>query len=62
VHHRGVLLSGNMHIVHGDGTEVDIGPGAVYNIQPGHDAWVLGDQEVVGVEFDTTTAAIFAKQ
>ena len=61
VHHLGVLLAGNMHIVHGDGTEVDVGPGSVYNIQPGHDAWVVGDDEVVGVEFDTKTAATFAK-
>jgi hypothetical protein len=34
----------------------------VYNIQPGHDAWVVGDQEVIGVEFDTKTAATFAKE
>jgi len=62
VHHLGVLLSGTMHVVHSDGTEVDVGPGAVYNIQPGHDAWVVGDQEVVGFEFDTKTAATFAKE
>jgi hypothetical protein len=61
VHHLGLLLAGNMHIVHDDGTEADIGPGSVYNIQPGHDAWVVGDHEVVGVEFDTTTATTFAK-
>jgi hypothetical protein len=35
---------------------------SVYNIQPGHDAWVVGDQEVIGVEFDTKTAATFAKE
>ncbi len=61
VHHLGVLLSGNMHVVHDDGTEVDIGPGSAYNIQPGHDAWVVGDAEVTGIEFDTKTAATFAK-
>ena len=61
VHHLGVLLAGNMRIVHTDGTEVDIGPGSVYNIQPGHDAWVVGDEAVTGVEFDTTTASTFAK-
>lgn len=61
VHHLGVLLSGSMHIVHSDGTEAEVGPGGVYNIQPGHDAWVVGDQEVVGVELDTKTAATFAK-
>jgi mannose-6-phosphate isomerase-like protein (cupin superfamily) len=61
VHHLGFLLSGRMHIVHSDGSEVEIGPNDVYNIQPGHDAWVLGDEEVVGVEFDTAAATGFAK-
>jgi hypothetical protein len=61
VHHLGMLIAGSMHIVHDDGTEADIDAGDVYDIQPGHDAWVVGDQEVVGVEFDTATAATFAK-
>lgn len=61
VHHLGVLLSGRMRVVHNDGTEADVVPGAVYNIQPGHDAWVVGDVEAVSVEFDTATAASFAK-
>jgi len=64
VHHLGVVLSGSMHIVHDDGTEADAGAGAgdVYNIQPGHDAWVVGDEPVIGVEFDTKAAATFAKE
>jgi hypothetical protein len=60
IHHLGLLLAGRMHVAHSDGTEVDIGPGDVYNIQPGHDAWVVGDEEVVGVEFDTKAATSFA--
>lgn len=62
VHHLGTLLSGSMHIVHDDGSEADISAGSVYNIQPGHDAWVVGSDEVVGIEFDTASAATFAKQ
>jgi len=62
VHHLGVVLSGTMHILHDDGTEADVGAGDVYNIQPGHDAWVVGDEAVVGVEFDTKAAATFAKE
>ncbi len=62
VHHLGVLLSGKMHVVHNDGSEVDIAAGDVYNIQPGHDAWVVGDQPAVGVEFDAKTAATFAQR
>jgi hypothetical protein len=59
--HLGVVLSGQMHIVHTDGTEGDIGPGEAYAIEPGHDAWVVGDAEFVGYEFDTSTAATYAK-
>jgi hypothetical protein len=60
VHHVGMLQAGRMHIVHSDGTEVDLGPGDVYVIQPGHDAWVVGDEAAVGVEFDTAAATTFA--
>ena len=61
VHHLGLVLSGQMHVVHDDGSEGDIGPGQVYDIQPGHDAWVVGDEPMVGVEFDTRTAQTFAQ-
>ena len=61
VHHLGVVLSGQMHIVHSDGSEADLAAGDVYDIQPGHDAWVVGDEPFVGVEFDATTAATFGR-
>ena len=34
-------------------------PGCVYRIAPGHDAWVIGDEPVVVVEFQG--AATYAK-
>ena len=34
-----------------DGTETRIGPGDGYVIQPGHDAWVVGDEPWVTVDF-----------
>jgi hypothetical protein len=34
-----------------DGTEGDIGPGDVASIEPGHDAWVDGDEPCVAVDF-----------
>ena len=55
-HHVGVIMSGTMHVVHNDGTEGDISAGAGYVIEPGHDAWVVGDTPVVAYEFDSTTA------
>ena len=39
-----LALSGRIHVVHEDGTECDIGPGEAYVIEPGHDAWVVGDE------------------
>jgi mannose-6-phosphate isomerase-like protein (cupin superfamily) len=49
--HLGYAISGRMHLVHDDGSEADIGPGDAYVIAPGHDAWILGDEPFVGVEF-----------
>jgi hypothetical protein len=51
VDHIGYVASGVLHLKHDDGTEVDIKAREVYRIAPGHDAWVLGDQPFVGVEF-----------
>ena len=44
-------LSGRMHIEMNDGTEGDMGPGDVASIAPGHDAWVVGDEPCVAVDF-----------
>lgn len=58
-HHVGYALSGRIHIVGDDGSEIDIGAGEAYEIPPGHDAWVVGDDTFVGLEFKS--AAQFAK-
>jgi mannose-6-phosphate isomerase-like protein (cupin superfamily) len=60
-HHVGVVVSGTMHIVHSDGTEGDITPGDAYIIEPGHDAWVVGNEPAVAFEFNSSTAQTFAK-
>jgi len=44
-------LSGRMKIVMGDGSEGEIGPGDVASIDPDHDAWVVGDEPCVAVDF-----------
>jgi uncharacterized cupin superfamily protein len=49
--HVGVVQSGTMHVAHDDGTEQEIGPGHAYVIEPGHDAWVVGDEPVVVVDW-----------
>lgn len=48
--HTGVVLSGRLHTVMDDGTEMDLGPGDAYHIPPGHDAWVTGDEPYVCVD------------
>jgi hypothetical protein len=58
-HHLGVAVSGRMHVESTDGTQVEIGPGEAYEIPPGHDAWVLGDDAFVGFEFKS--AAQYAR-
>jgi ethanolamine utilization protein EutQ (cupin superfamily) len=44
-------ISGRMHIAMNDGTESEIGPGDVVLIPPGHDAWVVGDEPCVSIDF-----------
>src|SRR5215210_6421438 len=51
VHHVGYQLSGRPHVKLDDGTEEEYGPGDVYNIPPGHDAWVLGAEPVISIDF-----------
>jgi len=57
--HVGFLQAGRMHVVHNDGTELEIAPGEAYRIAPGHDAWVVGNEPVVAYEFKS--AATYAK-
>lgn len=61
VRHVGIVQSGNLHVQHEDGTELDIGPGQAYVIEPGHDAWVVGDEGFVGYEFESVAAEEYAK-
>jgi len=61
LHHVGVVVSGTLHVAHDDGTAQDIGAGNAYVIEPGHDAWVVGDEPVVGYEFDSRAAEAYAK-
>jgi hypothetical protein len=44
-------VSGRLHIRMDDGTEFDAGPGDVTSLPSGHDAWVLGDEPVVLVDW-----------
>ena len=51
-HHFGVTTSGILRVQMPDGTELEIGPGDVFEIPPGHDAWVVGDEPWVSIDFE----------
>jgi quercetin dioxygenase-like cupin family protein len=53
VPHVGYAISGHLRVQMDDGTTVDINAGDVYEIPPGHDAWVEGDETFSGVEFES---------
>jgi quercetin dioxygenase-like cupin family protein len=59
--HVGIAQSGRIVVRHDDGTELEISPGDAYIIEPGHDAWVVGDERFVGFEFESSAAEEFAK-
>jgi hypothetical protein len=50
-HHFGLVLSGRLRVEMADGTAMEVGPDAVYEIPPGHDAWVVGDEPWIGVNW-----------
>lgn len=51
ISHLGVCKSGRMTVHMEDGTDIDIGPGDVFAIAPGHDAETIGDEACVLLDF-----------
>jgi hypothetical protein len=49
--HVALVLSGVLHVVMTDGSEQEFGANDVMLLPPGHDAWSVGDQPCVFVEF-----------
>jgi hypothetical protein len=43
-------ISGRLGVRMADGTEMEFGPGDVGALPSGHDAWVIGDEEVVVID------------
>jgi ketosteroid isomerase-like protein len=60
VHHLGYVLSGSMGVRLEDGTESEVKAGDVFDLTPGHDAWVTSDVPCEMVDFspDATKYAI----
>lgn len=61
VHHDGFVISGRMVIRMDDGTEAEVGPGDVFVCPPGHDAWIVGDEDCVVIDFASGMGAEYAK-
>ena len=48
--HVGVVISGRLACTHDDGSKIEVGPGDAYYFAPGHDGWVIGDEQCVMYE------------
>jgi class 3 adenylate cyclase/uncharacterized cupin superfamily protein len=57
--HVGVCLEGQLHVQLDDGSSIDVGPNDAYEIPPGHDGWVVGDQRFITYEW--TSSRVFAR-
>ena len=59
VAHTMYVISGKMKVKMDDGTETDYGPGDTGFVPPGHDAWTVGNEPCVAIDF--TGAKNYAK-
>ena len=48
--HVNFHLSGRLMVKMNDGTQQEFGPGDISIVPPGHDAWVVGSDPVVGID------------
>ena len=51
LHHLGYAITGALRVETDDGQTLDVAAGAVYEIPPGHDAWVVGDEPFVTIDW-----------
>ncbi|MEU5397727.1 cupin domain-containing protein [Streptomyces sp. NPDC005963] len=49
--HTGYVVSGRIKVVMDNGESAEAGPGDFLQIAPGHDAWVVGDEPCVAVDW-----------
>ncbi|RYV52396.1 cupin domain-containing protein [Pengzhenrongella frigida] len=49
--HLAYVVSGRIKVVMDDGEEMEFGPGDLAQMAPGHDAWTLGDEPCVLVDW-----------
>lgn len=49
--HTGYFVSGRMKVVMDNGEEAEYGPGDFAVMAPGHDAWIVGDEPCVVIDW-----------
>jgi len=49
--HMGYVISGRMKVVMDDGEEAEFVPGDYMVVPPGHDAWIVGDEACVMIDW-----------
>lgn len=60
VPHINYILSGHILLAMDNGEQRTLGPGDVAVISPGHDAWVVGDEPCIALDF--TGGKIYGKK
>jgi hypothetical protein len=61
IHHNGYVVEGHLGVRMDDGDEAELGPGEAFVVTPGHDAWVVGDEQVVVYDFAGGMAQGYAR-
>lgn len=56
--HVGFLVRGRIHVEYADGCRLEFTAPQVMGVEPGHDAWVVGDEPAVLIEFDFAGSTI----
>jgi class 3 adenylate cyclase len=58
IRHVGYSIAGTIHVEMDDGQTMDIGPNSVFEIPPGHDKWVVGDEAWVTIDWGASARAM----
>jgi Cupin domain len=61
--HRSYVVSGRLHVTMSNGRELELGPGDAHLVGPGHghNAWVVGDEPYVTIDFIPTGDTVGAR-
>lgn len=58
IRHVGYSVSGTIRVVMDDGETIDVGPDVAFDVPPGHDKWVVGDEPWVAIEWGASGRAM----